>query len=133
MRRLARQFKQMCDRTKSGPDSSQAFRLRRCAVITRDTEKCGFRNLGLPLARPTAHLGQLVDPKRHALIRPAGNGGRKWAAIVRRYAQLASAQMARHATLVDGLLRVTSAAQQVEEGDCRRNNKGVTITRNALI
>lgn len=60
-------------------------------------------------------------------------GGRKWAAIVRRYAQLASAQMARHATLVDGLLRVTSAAQQVEEGDCRRNKKGVTITRNALI
>ena len=43
-------------------------------------------------------------------------GGWKSAAMVRRYAHLAPAHMARHAAVVDGLLRVTNAAQSVEEG-----------------
>ena len=38
-------------------------------------------------------------------------GGWKSAAMVRRYAHLAPAHMARHAAIVDGLLRVTSTAQ----------------------
>ena len=38
-------------------------------------------------------------------------GGWKPAAMVRRYAHLAPAHMARHAAVVDGLLRVTSTAQ----------------------
>jgi len=38
-------------------------------------------------------------------------GGWKSAAMVRRYAHLAPAHMARHAAVVDGLLRVTSTAQ----------------------
>jgi integrase len=38
-------------------------------------------------------------------------GGWKSAAMVRRYAHLAPAHMARHAAVVDGLLRVTSMAQ----------------------
>jgi integrase len=38
-------------------------------------------------------------------------GGWKSAAMVRRYAHLAPAQMARHAAVVDGLLRVTCTAQ----------------------
>jgi integrase len=60
-------------------------------------------------------------------------GGWKSAAMVRRYAHLAPAQMARHAAVVDGLLRVTSTAQQVEEGTAAGTKKGVTITRNALL
>jgi hypothetical protein len=32
----------------------------------------------------------------------------------------------------DGLLRVTNAAQSVERVVCRKNKKGVTITRNAF-
>jgi integrase len=43
-------------------------------------------------------------------------GGWKSAAMVRRYAHLAPAHMARHAAVVDGLLRITNAAQPVEEG-----------------
>jgi len=38
-------------------------------------------------------------------------GGWKSAAMVRRYAHLTPANMARHAAVVDGLLRVTSTAQ----------------------
>jgi hypothetical protein len=38
-------------------------------------------------------------------------GGWKSAAVVRRYAHLGPAQMARHAAVVDRLLRVTSTAQ----------------------
>jgi integrase len=60
-------------------------------------------------------------------------GGWKSAAMVRRYAHLAPAQMARHAAVVDGLLRGTSTAQQEEEGTVAGTKKGVTITRNALI
>jgi integrase len=60
-------------------------------------------------------------------------GGWKPAAMVRRYAHLAPAQMARHAAVVDGLLRVTSTAQYVEERTAAGTKKGVTITRNALI
>jgi hypothetical protein len=41
--------------------------------------------------------------------------------------------MARHAAVVDGLLRVTSSAQEVEEGTAADTKKGVTITRNALL
>jgi hypothetical protein len=41
--------------------------------------------------------------------------------------------MARHAAAVDGLQRVTSTAQYVEERTAAETKKGVTITRNALI
>jgi integrase len=60
-------------------------------------------------------------------------GGWKSAAMVRRYAHLAPAHMARHAAVVDGLLRVTSTAQQVEERTAADTKKGATIARNALI
>jgi hypothetical protein len=59
-------------------------------------------------------------------------GGRKSAAMVRRYAHLAPAQIARHAVVVDRLLRVASTAQQVEERTAATTKKGVTITRNAF-
>jgi hypothetical protein len=49
-------------------------------------------------------------------------GGWKSAAMVRRYAHLAPAHMARHAAVVDGLLRVTNAAQSVEVGIQKRRH-----------
>lgn len=57
----------------------------------------------------------------------------KSAAMVRRYAHLAPASMARHPAVGDGLLRVASTAQHVEERTVAETKKGVTITRNALI
>jgi integrase len=59
-------------------------------------------------------------------------GGWKSAAMVRRYAHLAPGHMARHAAVVDGLLRATSTAQYVEGRTVAENKKGVTITRNAF-
>jgi hypothetical protein len=59
-------------------------------------------------------------------------GGWKSAEMVRRYALGANA----HGTSrggMDGLLRVTSTAQQVEERTVADTKKGITITRNALI
>jgi hypothetical protein len=53
--------------------------------------------------------------------------------MVRRYAHLAPAQMARHAAVIGGLLRVTNTSQGVEERTAADTKKGVTITRNALI
>jgi integrase len=60
-------------------------------------------------------------------------GGWTSAAMVRRYAHLAPAQMARHAAVVDRLLRVTNTSQEVEGRTAADTKKGVTITRNALI
>jgi hypothetical protein len=59
MRRLAYQFKQMCEHTKSGAFSSRASRLRRCASIARDLETCGFRNLDIQNFKPK-HIEALV-------------------------------------------------------------------------
>ena len=59
MRRLAYQFKQMCDHTKSGSYSSRASRLRRCSTIARDLETCGFRNLDIQNFKPK-HIEALV-------------------------------------------------------------------------
>jgi len=52
-------------------------------------------------------------------------GGWKSAEMVRRYAHLALAQMARNAAVIDALLRVTAV--------CRANKKGTTEHRNPLI
>jgi hypothetical protein len=59
MRRLAYQFKQMCEHTKSGAFSSRASRLRRCSSIARDLETCGFRNLDIQNFKPK-HFEALV-------------------------------------------------------------------------
>jgi hypothetical protein len=59
MRRLAYQFKQMCEHTKSGAFSSRASRLRRCSSIARDLETCGFRNLDIQNFKPK-HIEALV-------------------------------------------------------------------------
>lgn len=59
MRRLAYQIKQIFDHTKSGSHSSQASRLRRCSVIARDVETCGFRNLDIQNFKPK-HIESLV-------------------------------------------------------------------------
>ncbi|WP_371762657.1 phage integrase N-terminal domain-containing protein [Massilia sp.] len=52
MRYLNYQFKQMCAHSKSGAHSSQASRLRRCSVIARSLEECGFRNLDIKNLKP---------------------------------------------------------------------------------
>lgn len=52
MRNLNYQFKQMCARSKSGSHSSQASRLRRCSVIARSLEECGFKNLDIKNLKP---------------------------------------------------------------------------------
>lgn len=59
MRNLAYQLKQMCKHTKSGAYSSQASRLRRCSVIARELEACGFRNLNIENLKPR-HIEKLV-------------------------------------------------------------------------
>lgn len=59
MRRLAYQIKQIFDHTKSGSHSSQASRLRRCSVIARDLETCGFLNLDIQNFKPK-HIDALV-------------------------------------------------------------------------
>lgn len=59
MRNLIYQFKQMCERTKSGAFSSRASRLRRCSIIARDLEACGFRNLDIKNFKPK-HIEALV-------------------------------------------------------------------------
>jgi hypothetical protein len=56
---LAYQFKQVCDHTKSGSYSSQASRRRRCSIIARDLEACGFRNLDIESLKPK-HVEALV-------------------------------------------------------------------------
>jgi hypothetical protein len=52
MRYLNYQFKHMCAHSKSGAHSSQASRLRRCSVIARSLEECGFRNLDIKNLKP---------------------------------------------------------------------------------
>jgi hypothetical protein len=59
MRRLAYQIKQIYDHTKSGSYSSQASRRRRCSIIARDLETCGFRNLDIQNLKPK-HIEALV-------------------------------------------------------------------------
>ncbi len=59
MRRLAYQIRQIYDHTKSGSYSSQASRLRRCAIIAKDIETCGFRNLDIQNLKPK-HIEALV-------------------------------------------------------------------------
>lgn len=59
MRKLAYQIKHIYDHTKSGSHSSQASRLRRCSVIARDIEVCGFRNLDIHNFKPK-HIEALV-------------------------------------------------------------------------
>jgi hypothetical protein len=69
------------------------------------------RDCQLPLARP--YLGQLAGPERHPAVRPAGDGGGwKSAEMVRRYAHLAPAQMARHVAAIDVPMHVTNSSQQ---------------------
>jgi hypothetical protein len=60
-------------------------------------------------------------------------GGWKTVAMVRRYAHLAPANMARHAAVIDDVLHVTTTAQEVEARTAADTKKGVTITRNAFI
>jgi hypothetical protein len=50
-------------------------------------------------------------------------GDWKSAAMVRRYAHMAPAHMARHAAVVDGLLRVSSTAQWVKEWTATNTKK----------
>lgn len=59
MRKLAYQIKHIYDHTKSGAHSSRASRLRRCSVIARDIEVCGFRNLDIQNFKPK-HIEALV-------------------------------------------------------------------------
>jgi hypothetical protein len=59
MRKLSYQIKQICDHTKSGSYSSQASRRRRCSIIARDLEACGFRNLDIENMKPK-HIEALV-------------------------------------------------------------------------
>lgn len=52
MRNLAYQIRQVCEHSKSGAYSSRASRLRRCSIIARDLEACGFRNLDIKNLKP---------------------------------------------------------------------------------
>jgi hypothetical protein len=53
--------------------------------------------------------------------------------MVRRYAHLTPAQMARHAAVIDALIHVTNTSPEVESRTVANTKKGVTITRNAFI
>ena len=59
MRKLAYELKQLCEHTRSGAFSSRASRLRRCSIIARDLEACGFRNLDIRNFKPK-HIEALV-------------------------------------------------------------------------
>lgn len=59
MRKLAYQLKHICDHTRSGSYSSKASRLRRCSIIARDIEACGFRNLDIQNLKPK-HIEAVV-------------------------------------------------------------------------
>jgi integrase len=60
-------------------------------------------------------------------------GGWKSSEMVRRYAHLAPAQMAKHAAVVGALLHDTNTAQGAENGSTPETKKAVTITRNCFI
>jgi integrase len=60
-------------------------------------------------------------------------GGWKSAEMVRRYAHLAPAQMAKHAAVVGEILRVTNPSQAPKAGVETDVKKGITIARNSLI
>ena len=59
-------------------------------------------------------------------------GGWKSEEMVRRYAHLAPAQMAKHAALVGEILCVTNSSQAPKNGT-QTDKKMATITRNHLI
>jgi len=59
MRNLAYQIKQIYGHTKSGSYSSQASRRRKCSIIARDIEACGYRNLDIQNLKPK-HIEALV-------------------------------------------------------------------------
>lgn len=59
MRKTARQFKQMHKRAKGGAFSTRASIERRFAMIARDLEQCGFRDLDIKSLKPK-HVEALV-------------------------------------------------------------------------
>jgi len=59
MRNLAFQFKNMCNRNKSGSHSTQASRRRLCSMIAKHLEQLGFRNLDIGSLKPK-HVEALV-------------------------------------------------------------------------
>ncbi|HEX9173098.1 MAG TPA: phage integrase N-terminal domain-containing protein [Telluria sp.] len=59
MRNLAYQFKQMCDHKKGGSHSTQASRRRLFAMIAKDVEGLGYRNLDIGSLKPK-HVDALV-------------------------------------------------------------------------
>jgi hypothetical protein len=60
-------------------------------------------------------------------------GAWKSAEMVRRYGHLASAQMARHAAVIEVLMHVKNSSKGREARTTMGTKKGVTITRNAFI
>jgi hypothetical protein len=70
-----------------------------------------------------AYLGRLAGPERYAVVRLAGDGQLEIGRDSGRYAYLAPVHMARHAAVADGLLCVTSAAQQVAEWTAAETKK----------
>jgi site-specific recombinase XerD len=59
MRKTAYQFKTMCDHSKGGSHAWQATLRRLLAVVARDLEACGFRNLDIENLKPK-HVEALV-------------------------------------------------------------------------
>jgi hypothetical protein len=105
----------------------QADRLGQHRRLAQRPQACGDRQF--PLARPAPHWASCLVQNGTPLCDLQEMGGWKSAEMVRRYAHLAPAQMAKHAAVIDALLYDTTTSQRDSSGQ----QKGATDNRTPLI